>query len=201
LVRRILFLPGAGGDPDFWKPLGDMLPFSWDKVYFEWPGLGNRAPHPEINRFEDLAGLVEKQLGDSPVDLFAQSMGGLIGARIAITHPGEVRRLVLSGTTAGALSAADYGANDWRPDYRRDYPSAAPWISDKNLAFGNDPRLITQPTLLLWSNADMICPVPVGEKLRALIPDSRLFIVHGGDHCFVRDMPGQIIEAVLRHLG
>src|SRR6202000_2380728 len=29
-TRRLLFLPGAGADPAFWRPLGDRLPASWD---------------------------------------------------------------------------------------------------------------------------------------------------------------------------
>ena len=28
-TRRLLFLPGAGADPAFWRPLGDRLPASW----------------------------------------------------------------------------------------------------------------------------------------------------------------------------
>lgn len=200
LKHRIFFLPGAGGDPDFWRPLGDLLPDSWEKIYFEWPGLGNRMPDPSVNSFEDCVSLVEKNLLDGPADLCAQSMGGLIGTRIAVTHPDMVRRLVLSATTAGGLNAGDFGAQDWRPDYRRDYPNAAPWISDNKLIFTNDPGRISQPTLLLWSDSDIICPLPVGETLSALIPQSRLVTVHGGDHCFVRDMPGELIEAVRLHL-
>jgi pimeloyl-ACP methyl ester carboxylesterase len=198
---KILFLPGAGGDPDFWRPLGDLLPHTWEKVYFEWPGLGNRKASPLLNGIDDLVSLVEKELGDYPVDLCAQSMGGLIGARIAINYPEKVRRLVLSATTAGAVKASDYGASNWRTDYRRDYPAAPPWISDENLHFTNDPLLIKQPTLLLWGDADTICPLSVGEKLLRLIPDAYLQIVHGGEHGFVRDMPQEIVDPIMLHLG
>lgn len=201
MTPRLLFLPGAGGDPGFWRPLGDLLPAEWEKRYFAWPGLGDQEARPDVNSFDDLVRIVEGALGDSPVDLFAQSMGGLVGARIAITSPGRVRRLVLAATTAGGVNASDYGARDWRPDYRRDHPRAAKWISDPGLAYPNDLRRVTQSTLLLWGGADPICPVAVGEDLARLIPDARLAVVPGGDHGFVRDRPGEIIDAVRRHIG
>ena len=201
MTRRLLFLPSAGGDPGFWRPLGDLLPDAWEKVYFAWPGLGEQVARPGVNSIDGLVRLVEGALGDAPADLFAQSMGGLVGARIAITRPGKVRRLVLSATTAGGVNAADYGAHDWRPEYRRDHPRAAAWISDPGLDFRNDLRRVTQPTLLLWGGADTICPVGVGSELGRLIPDARLEIVEGGDHGFVRDRPREIIDAVRRHIG
>ncbi|MBN1653523.1 MAG: alpha/beta hydrolase [Deltaproteobacteria bacterium] len=200
MKRTLLFLPGAGGDPDFWRPLGDLLPQTWGKTYFAWPGLGKREADPEVNGFDDLVTLVEKEMKDNPVDILAQSMGGLIGARIALKHPEKVRRLVLAATTAGGVRAADYGARDWRPDYRSDYPAAASWISDDSLDFTNEPREITQPTLLFWSDADTICPLAVGKELLRIIPDSRLVIVPGGDHGFVRDRPQEIVKAVKEHL-
>ncbi len=201
MTPRLLFLPGAGGDPGFWRPLGDLLPAEWEKTYFAWPGLGDQEARPAVNSFDDLVRIVAGALGDSPVDLFAQSMGGLVGARIAITCPGRVRRLVLAATTAGGVNASDYGAHDWRPDYQRDHPRAAKWISDPGLVYPNDLRCVTQPTLLLWGGADPICPVAVGEALAGLIPAARLVVVPGGDHGFVRDRPGEIIDAVRLHIG
>jgi pimeloyl-ACP methyl ester carboxylesterase len=49
-----------------------------------------------------------------PVDLVAQSMGGVIAARIALAHPQLVRRLVLT-VTSGGVDMTAFGASDWRP--------------------------------------------------------------------------------------
>ncbi len=108
-----MFLPGAGGDPAFWRPVGDRLPADWDKVYFGWPGLGDQPPDPDVRDFDDLTALVEAQLGDAPVDILAQSMGGAIAIVLALRHPARVRRLVLSVTSAPSPPCC-YGATPIR---------------------------------------------------------------------------------------
>ena len=56
-MTRILFLPGAGGSPDFWKPVSALLPADWSKEYFGWPGLGHQPHDPSIKSIDDLKGL------------------------------------------------------------------------------------------------------------------------------------------------
>jgi len=29
---KVLFMPGVGGDPQFWKPVADRLPTEWQKT-------------------------------------------------------------------------------------------------------------------------------------------------------------------------
>src|SRR5829696_3351243 len=49
---------GAGASPDFWKPVGALLPPDWSKEYFGWPGLGDEPPDPAVNGMDDLVRLV-----------------------------------------------------------------------------------------------------------------------------------------------
>src|SRR5476649_724560 len=121
-MRKVLFLPGAGGSPDFWKPVGSRLPAEWSKHYFGWPGLGRQPHDPAIKGIDDLVRLVAAEM-NGPVDLVAQSMGGAIAARLALAQPALVRRLVLTVTSAG-VNMASLGAADWRPDYRKSFPDA-----------------------------------------------------------------------------
>jgi pimeloyl-ACP methyl ester carboxylesterase len=107
-MRKILFLPGAGGSPEFWQPIAKLLPDEWDKVFFGWPGLGDQPHDPKINSIDDLVRLVEVKIG-GPVDLVAQSTGGVIAARTALNRSTAVRRLVLAVTSAG-LNMAQFGA-------------------------------------------------------------------------------------------
>ena len=115
-MPKVLFLPGAGGSPDFWKPVGSHLPAEWPKHYFGWPGLGHQPHDPAIGSLDDLVKLAVREI-DEPVDLVAQSMGGVIAARIALERPFQVRRLVLC-VTSGGVDMAGLGAADWRQQYR-----------------------------------------------------------------------------------
>src|SRR5205807_4010675 len=116
-MTKILFLPGSGASLDFWKPVGTLLPATWSKEYFGWPGLGRQPHDPAIKGIDDLIAMVVAKI-EAPVDLVAQSMGGVIAVRIALAHPQLVRRLVLT-VTSGGVDMAAFGASDWRADYRK----------------------------------------------------------------------------------
>lgn len=198
-MTRILFLPGVGADPGFWHPAGNLLPDGWQKTYLGWPGLANQPPDPAVNSYDDLIALVERALGDGPADLVAQSMGGVIAMQVVLRNPGRIRRIVLTATSGGVDMGA-LGATDWRPAYRAAHPHVADW------AFGWRPDItdrigqITQPVLLLWSDADPISPFGVGARLQSLLPNARLHIVPGGDHAFARDRAAEIAPLIQAHL-
>ncbi|MGZ3304234.1 MAG: alpha/beta fold hydrolase [Asticcacaulis sp.] len=197
---RLLFLPGAGADPGFWKPVGDRLPLEWEKVYFDWPGLGHRPPDAGVRDFNNLVSRVEAEIGGHPVDLLAQSMGGAIALQVALRNPSLVRRLVLS-VTSGGLDVAALGGVDWRPAYLAEYPHANLSILEGCPDMEDELCRIAQPALLLWGDADPISPVAVGERLHRLLPASRLEIVRGGDHALVQDRADETARLILRHLS
>ncbi len=197
---KLIFLPGAGADPDFWRPVGERLPAAWGKVYLGWPGLGHQPPHPQVNGLEDLVGLVEAQTGEAPVDLLAQSMGGLVAMLTALRHPQKVRRLVLSVTSAG-LDMKQLGAAAWQATYHRNHPNAARWLSDVHVDLSAQLPGITLPVLLLWGDADPISPVAVGERLADLLPNARLHVLPGGDHDLVHQRADEVAPLIEAHLG
>ncbi len=198
-MAKVLFLPGAGGSADFWKPAGDRLPAEWAKHYFGWPGLGDQPHDPRIKGIDDLQQLVTAQI-DGPVDLVAQSMGGVIAARIALARPALVRRLVLC-VTSGGVDMAGLGAADWRPDYRKSFPNAAEWITSMAASPGLPVERIVAPTLLIWGDADAISPVAVGRHLESRMPNARLHVVPGGDHAVAQAKPDLVAELIAAHLG
>ena len=57
-MTRILFLPGSGASPDFWKPVGSRLPADRPKEYFGWPGLGRQPHDPAVKGLDDLIAMV-----------------------------------------------------------------------------------------------------------------------------------------------
>ena len=198
-MTKILFLPGAGASPDFWKPAGALLPADWSKHYFGWPGLGDQAHDPAVKGMDDLVRMVAAKM-DGPVDLVAQSMGGVIASRLAIEQPQKVRRLVLT-VTSGGVDMAGLGAADWRADYRKSFPRAAAWITESRSAPSLAVEKIAAPTLLLWGDADPISPAAVGRHLQSRIPDANLHIVAGGDHDLARTRAAEVAPLIARHLG
>jgi pimeloyl-ACP methyl ester carboxylesterase len=198
-ARRLLFLPGAGADPAFWRALGEQLPASWNKHYFGWPGLGDQPPDPAVNAIGDLVAMVEAQLWPGPVDLLAQSMGGVAAMLVALRNPGQVRRLVLTATSGG-VDTADLTRFDWRANYRREYPNAAAWITDERIDLTAQIPTIACPTLLLWGDHDPISPVVVGERLLALLPDATLHVAVGGEHDLAVTHASELAPLVAAHL-
>jgi pimeloyl-ACP methyl ester carboxylesterase len=198
-MTTILFLPGAGASPEFWKPVGALLPAEWSKTYLGWPGLGDQPHDPSINGMDDLVRLVAAKM-DGPVDLVAQSMGGVIAARLALELPQKVRRLVLTVTSGGA-DMAGLGASDWRIEYRKSFPRAASWITEPRSALPVALEKIAAPTLLLWGDSDPISPVAVGRHLASRIAGSRLHIVTGGDHDIAQTHAAELAPLIARHLA
>jgi pimeloyl-ACP methyl ester carboxylesterase len=198
-VTKILFLPGSGASPDFWKPVGTLLPPVWPKEYFGWPGLGNQPHDPNVRGWDDLVHMVEARM-DGPVDLVAQSMGGVIAATLALKHPGRVRRLVLT-VTSGGVDMAGLGASDWRPEYRKLFPNAVAWVTERQASSFLPVEKIAAPTLLLWGDADAISPVAVGRHLAERIPNARLHVVSGGDHDIAQTHAAELAPLIERHLA
>jgi pimeloyl-ACP methyl ester carboxylesterase len=199
VTRRIFFLPGTGASPEFWKPAGALLPADWSKTYLGWPGLGHQPHDPAIASFDDLVALVEARM-TGPVDLVAQSMGGVIAARLAIARPTLVRRLVLT-VTSGGVDMATMGASDWRADYRQLFPNAAEWVYAPRNAAPLPVEKIAAPTLLLWGDNDPISPLAVGRHLARKIPNAELHVLAGGDHSLAQNRAAEVAPLIEAHLS
>lgn len=195
-MSKVLFLPGASGNASFWKPVAERAGI--DGIFFSWPGLGDEPALSNIKGIDDLVDLVAGEI-KGPVDIVAQSMGGIVAIKLALALPGMIRRLVLA-VTSGGLPVADPGAVDWRPDYFAAYPRAAEWIADPVEDLSTQIKCIDAPTLLLWGDADPISPLAVGKRLSLLLPNARLCVIPGGDHDLVRIHVDAVAAQIKRHL-
>ena len=198
-ARTVFFLPGSGASPDFWKPAGERLPVAWSKTYFGWPGIGHQPRDPAVRGFDDLVALVVKKM-TAPVDLVAQSMGGVVAARVALSYPHLVRRLVLT-VTSGGVDMASFGAADWRAAYRAEYPEAAEWIYERSAGAPLPVARIAQPSLLLWGDNDAISPAAVGQHLAKVMPNAKLHVLPGGDHALAKNRADEVAGLIEAHLA
>lgn len=194
---KIMFLPGAGGSAGFWRPLAKALQV--DGEFCAWPGLGDEPPAAGIASLDDLTAMVLAKI-DGPTAILAQSMGGVVALRAALAAPGQVKKLVLAATSGG-VPVADLGAEDWRPAYFAAFPSAARWIGAPAPDLSTEVTRVSAPSLLLWGDADPISPPAVGRRLQALLPRSRLEIIHGADHDLVRTHVPAVAKLIARHLA
>ena len=195
---HIVFLPGAGGAAEFWHPLGELLPLEWEKTSLSWPGLGNEAHEPQIDNFDGLLELTVQKIPGQAV-IVAQSMGGIVGVRLALKYPEKVSHLVLVATSGG-VDVAGLGGAEWRSSYLVSFPNSRTWITTEKPDHSADIPNIACPTLLIWGDDDPISPVAVGKHLSERIKHSRLHIILGGTHNLGRDRALEIAPLVIEHL-
>jgi pimeloyl-ACP methyl ester carboxylesterase len=199
MTPRVVFFPGASGASEFWAPVADRLPGDWQTRRLSWPGAGSEAHDPSVVGYSDLVVRTAAAVADGS-DVVAQSMGGVVAVGLALTHPRKIRRLVLVATSGG-LETSVLGAQDWREEYRAEFPNAAPWVTQHLVDHSQQLRHIRLPTCLIWGDADPISPVAVGRALYAALPRSTLHVVAGGTHMMARERPDEIAALIVGHLS
>jgi pimeloyl-ACP methyl ester carboxylesterase len=197
--ESLMFLPGASGNLQFWRPVGAKLRHPGARHFMAWPGFGGAPHEPGVRGFDDLVARVVREI-TGPVALLAQSMGGVIAVRAALEKPDLVRHLVLS-VTSGGINVASLGAADWRPTFARNNPELPSWFVDERQDLTERIREIVIPVLLLWGAADPISPVAVGQRLAELFPSAELVIFEGGTHDLVLERAGEVAAHIERYLA
>ena len=195
----LIFFPGATGDGDFWSPAAACLPQDWDKRMLSWPGAGAVPSVPEVNSYGDLIDFAAGLVPDGS-DVAAQSMGGVVAIGLALAQPQKIRRLVLVATSGG-LDLSGFGVEEWRTQYRQEFPQAGTWVTADSLDFGAQLGSLTLPVCLIWGDSDPISPAAVGQALDAKLSNSSLHLVAGGTHALARESPDQVAALIEQHLA
>jgi poly(3-hydroxyoctanoate) depolymerase len=194
----LLFLPGALGSTQLWRPVARLLQHSGARRFVGWPGFGDIPPDPRVTGLDDLATRVAEQI-EGPVDILAQSMGGMVAVLATLQRPQAVRHLVLA-VTSGGIDVSGLGGVDWRPSLSLQHPDLPRWFIDERRDLTERIREITIPVLLLWGDDDPISPVAVGRRLLELLPTAELVVVKGGTHDLVSERADEIAPHIDRHL-
>ncbi len=198
MPSKLLFLPGAGGNPSFWEPVSELLMHPASKIRLGWPGFGSVPTDPLVNGIDDLVAKVISEI-DQPTAIIAQSMGGVIAMQVALNRPEFVSHLILT-VTSGGINVSDLRAEDWRPGFLKSNPSFPPWFTDYKSDLSANLGSIKVPVLLIWGDADPISPVTVGERLKDLLPRARLYVFPGGTHDLAFSLASSVAPLIDEHL-
>lgn len=178
--EKILFLPGASGNSQFWHPVAEALETPIAAHHMGWPGFGNTPPNSNVSSLHHLALLALAEI-DRPTVLVAQSMGGVVAVQIALERPELITHLVLT-VTSGGMNLSDLGAEDWRTEFETHNPNLPRWFLDDHTDLSARLHELRMPVLLLWGGADPLSPVRVGQRLAQLIPNARLEVFPEAGH-------------------
>jgi len=191
----MLFFPGASGRTDFWAPVAQRLADLGSVELLGYPGFGGVPPEPSIGSLGELFDWLLGRLPPGPCHVVAQSMGGVLAARLAIEHPHRVERLVLVATSGG-VDVAKLGGADWRPEYRASLPDVPRWFEVDRTDLSAGLGRIQAPTLVVSGDDDPVSPVAVGELLAAHIPGARRVVVPGGTHLLAVERAEEVLGLI-----
>jgi pimeloyl-ACP methyl ester carboxylesterase len=198
-VPPLVFLPGAAGSASFWRPVADRLADLGPAHLVGYPGFGEVPADPRVRSLDELFQWVVARLPAGASHVVAQSMGGVLAARLAVERPERVARLVLVATSGG-VDVARLGAAEWRGEYRAALPDVPGWFVDDRTDLAGRLAEIRAPTLLLWSDADPISPPAVARFLAGRIAGARVVTVAGGTHAFASERPDEVAAIIRAHL-
>ncbi|MCM2463394.1 alpha/beta hydrolase [Pseudomonas sp. CG7] len=196
---KLIFLPGASGNTQFWHPVAERLAHPAQQVHIGWPGFGDTPPVPGVTGMNDLVVRVLTEI-DRPTALVAQSMGGIVAVLAALERPELITHLVLT-VTSGGVDMSALGAHDWCPDFAAANPTLPSWLLDDCTDLTHRLVELRMPVLLLWGDADPISPVRVGQHLAQLLPRAELHVFPGADHSLGFTHADEAARLIERHLA
>jgi pimeloyl-ACP methyl ester carboxylesterase len=151
--------------------------------------------------------------------LVGHSMGGYLSLKLAARRPEAVDKLVLVdpagmpsrrtmlGHLGPLLLSARYARPTFLPVLVRDALYAGPLTllrTTRDLLAEDvrgDLRRVEAPTLLVWGGRDPLIPPPIGDVMRAEIPNSRLLVIERAGHNPMFDRPEDFNGALLAFLA
>jgi len=145
-------------------------------VAFDLPGYG-KSRELNMARTEFIKNVVEQISSGKPFVLFGVSYGGLLTIKYYLKYPEKVKGIIIGGMpyyfgVRKIINLAKF----------------LPFLSFKNavkeFSFLSKENLsvLKTPVLLLYSSKDHHATSKMGEALRIIIPNSKLFVINKYNH-------------------
>jgi len=170
-TQPLVFIHGLSGCWQNWLEQLPVLAREHQVLAVDLPGFGS-SPMPaeriSISGYGRLLDGLFEQLGIDAAAVIGNSMGGFIGAELAIAFPQRVERLVLI-SAAGISTYADPRTTRALPTLRRSerlVAASAAWVAAKSDTVARRPRL-RDATLAVVTRHPSRLPAPLAaEQLR-----------------------------------
>jgi pimeloyl-ACP methyl ester carboxylesterase len=208
----LVLVHGLGGSWRWWSPVVKLLAAHRQVHLVDLPplrrGTDGVGMATWLSHWFDAANLER-------ADVAGHSLGGLLAAELAATHPHRVCRLVLvspAGVPSGfPLRRRSAGLLATLYDMRVSLALIAPDVIHtrplslaRGVAFAHRdvrPALpaVRSPTLLAWGEHDRLVPLRLADEWQRLLPVARLVRLPCG-HVPMLEVPGQLATSMLTFL-
>ena len=217
----IVLIHGLSGSRRWWRSNLPALERLGTVYVVELVGFGSVRRRQRALSMKDAAALVSEwmdHLNLQDAAVIGHSMGGQIALRVAALQPERVSRLVLAAAS-GLLRRAWWQVAALLPQaMRQGKLNFVPTIladgaraglpnlvrSSRDLLQDDVTGLlpqITQPTLVIWGEHDVLLPPDLGRALSAGIARSRWVLLPGAGHVLMVDAPEAFNREVTAFLG
>jgi pimeloyl-ACP methyl ester carboxylesterase len=167
----LLFIHGLSGSWPNWLEQLPVLAAEHRVIAVDLPGFGS-SPMPEhdisISRYARLLDGLLAQLGLDAVAVVGNSMGGFIGAELAIAFPQRVERLVLI-SAAGISTLGDARTDRLLPSLRRAeriLAASGAWVASKSDTVARRARLREATLYIVLRHPSRLPAALAAEQLR-----------------------------------
>jgi pimeloyl-ACP methyl ester carboxylesterase len=220
----LVLVHGANDQAGTWFPVASVLARTHRVILPDLPGHGESAPKegpiPISLIVERLEAVIDDAVGEAPVTLVGNSLGGWMSMLYALKHPTRVVRLVLeaSGGLARPLAVPivahtreeaipilravhgpQYEPQEWVIEALLQRASGSPMLRlSELLEHDIEPRLgeIAMPATLIWGADDGVLPLSYAEALRDAIPNADLRIIEGAAHIPHMQQPERFLQCL-----
>lgn len=217
----LILIHGFGVSSYLWQRTLPYLAQHHTVFLVDLPGHGqSTCTYPW--RLREMAPLLAawlRALQLSQVAVMGQSMGGAIAIHLAATAPELVRRLVLVSAAGIPLQASfshlvrrsvhsffQWGNGGYPPSLIRDvlrprlrlFWQAAHEVETSD--FQQELTQITQPTLIIWGERDVLLPISLGHALCRALPHAQFVTLPSCGHRPMLAQPATFSQLVLDFL-
>lgn len=227
--KRLVCFPHAGGSASFFFPMSRQLRGQVEVLAVQYPGRQDRLAEPPRTAIADLADEIApavRDLSAGPLAFFGHSMGAVVAFEVALRLERDAGRRLVRLFVSGRRAPSCY--RDERVHHTDDAGLVAQMrqMQATDPAVLADPELLSMVLPAVRSDYQAVetyrhrpgtavsCPVTVllgTEDTLTTVDEAQAWAGHTsgafelrrfpGGHFFLRDRPGEVVEAVTEHLA